>query len=376
MADGARALGVPVTAEGPDLVIDGTDGAFPGGDVVIDAGLSGTTLRFLTAVAVLASGQVTITGGSGLLARPVLPLVDALVRLGCRVTTTGGRPPVVIRPGRPRGGTLSVDASKSSQFATALLLVAPFAESDVEVRVAGLGAAGYVDMTIDLMARFGAEVFRTGDSIAVRAGTGYRPRVETISGDASAAAHIFAVAAATGGEVTVGNLQGAEGQPDWAFLELLHQMGVTSTADRVSGTVTVRAPNRLTAINAGLSAMPDQLPTVAVLAALADGRSILTGLAVTRGHETDRLIAVAAELAKVGIATDTGPDWISVNGGQPRGPATIHTYDDHRMAMAFAALAARVPEISIDHPGCVAKTYPAFWSDLIAIGCDFSHQPH
>ncbi|MHB1445414.1 MAG: 3-phosphoshikimate 1-carboxyvinyltransferase [Acidimicrobiales bacterium] len=367
MVSGLTALGarVEVTQEG--FEVHGSGGQFTGSEVTIDAGLSGTTLRFLTAAATLAEGPVTITGRSPLLRRSVRPLLEALAVLGCRVAGGEGAP-LVISPGRPRGGRVTVDASASSQLVTAILLVGPFCERDLVVAAEGLGAAGYVSMTVDALRRFGALVESEPNAVIVRAGSGCLGRTEMIAGDASAAAHLFGLAAATGGQLTVTNLALAHSQPDWSILGLLEEMGGAVTVGNAGDAVTVAAPERLEPLVADLSASPDLLPTLAVLAALAPGTTTLTGLSVARHHETDRIAAVAAELDRLGVPTSTGPDRITIQGGQPQGPALIQTYDDHRMAMAFAALAARVPGITIDDPGCVSKTYPNFWTAALGAG--------
>ena len=367
MASGLTALGARVEATEEGFEVYGGNGQLTRSAVTVDAGLSGTTLRFLTAAATLAGAPVTITGWPPLLRRPLRPLLEALAVLGCRVEGGEGAP-VVIRPGHPRGGRVTVDASTSSQFVTALLLVGPFCESDLVVVADGLGAAGYVSMTVDALRRFGALVEAEPDAIRVRAGTGCQARTERIAGDASAAAHLFGLAAATGGRLTVTNLALAHDQPDWSILGLLEQMGIAVTVGDAGDAVTVTAPEQLAPLVADLSASPDLLPTLAALAALAPGRTTLTGLSITRHHETDRVAAVATELDRLGVPTSTGPDRITIEGGRPQGPALIRTYQDHRMAMAFAALAARVPGITIDDPGCASKTYPNFWTDAVEAG--------
>lgn len=361
-------------AGGGELRVAGTGGELRGGEVEVDAGLSGTTLRFLTAVATLSPGVVTVTGEAPLRARPVGPLVAALQSLGSVVRAPGGRPPVAVAAGRPHGGRVVVDATTSSQFVTSLLLVGPYAEGDIEIVPAGLGAAGYVDLTVALMRGWGAKVGEGGQdgALVVEAGRPYRARRDDIPGDASAAGHLFALAVATGGEVRVGNLGGAGTQPDFALLELLGGLGAGWRWDGPDAVV-VTGPERLRPIEADLTRLPDQLPTLAVLAALAGGRSVLAGLGVTRHHESDRVAAVAAELAKVGVATEVGEDTLVVHGGRPlEGPALISTHHDHRMAMAFAALGARGGGIAIEDPGCVAKTYPEFWDQAGRLGLEWS----
>ena len=201
----------------------------------------------------------------------------------------------------------------------------------------------------------------------------YQARQVTVEYDASAAAHLLALAAATGGEVTVVNAADGSWQPDARFPEVLAAMGCTVRRDGAA--LTVRGPARLDPLDVDLAAMPDQVTTVAVLAALAGGRSRLRGVAVARGHESDRLAALAGELGKLAVRVRELPDGLVIDGGAPRGPARIDPHDDHRLAMAFAALAARVPGVAIAQPGCVAKTYPSFWDDLGRAGLAWTVTP-
>lgn len=373
MGLGLAALGVEISEDEDGWTVQGRDGRLGTGaeGVVIDAGLSGTTLRFLTAAATLGDGIATVTGQAPLLARPVGPLAAALADLGASLETVRGRPPVVVHPGGLAGGRVVVDATTSSQYVTALLLVAPYARGPVVVVPSGLGAGGYVDMTIGAMARWGVSVERDGPALVVPEGQGYQARHELIAGDASAAGHLMAMAMATGGEVRVANLGGAGDQPDLGMLGMLERMGARCEWDG-NGALSLGAPLELAPLEADLATMPDQLPTLAVLAALAEGTSVLEGIGVTRHHETDRVSAVAAELAQVGVGTEVGPDRLVIHGGRPRGPARIRTYRDHRMAMAFAALGARIQGITVEDPACVAKTYPAFWDDARALGLSWA----
>jgi 3-phosphoshikimate 1-carboxyvinyltransferase len=232
-----------------------------------------------------------------------------------------------------------------------------------------------VALTVALMARFGAAVEVAGPA-AWRVEPGpYRATDLPVEYDASAAAHLFALAAATGGRVTVTNATPGTLQPDAALPELLAAMGATVTRD--GDALTVRGPERLGPVDADLSAMPDQVTTLAALAALAAGPSRLRGVGVARGHETDRLAALAAELAKLGVAVTELPDGLAVAGAGPEvlRPARLATWGDHRMAMALAAVAARVPGVVIEDPGCVAKTYPGFWRDLAAAGLAWRAHP-
>jgi 3-phosphoshikimate 1-carboxyvinyltransferase len=367
MATALGALGAGVDLAGWTVTGTGGRPASPGRP--LDARLSGTTMRFLAAAAVLTPDGATVTGAAPLLRRPVGPLVAALRALGAEVADRGGRPPVTAAGGGLEGGRAGVDAAASSQFASAVLLVAPYARRTVVLAAERLGAAAYVELTAAVMRDFGAAVEPAGPAAwRVEAGRPYRPADLAVEYDASAAAHLFALAAATGGRVTVTNATPGTLQPDAALPDLLRTMGATVTRDGAH--LTVHGPEALDPVDADLAAMPDQVTTVAALAALATGPSRLRGVAVARGHETDRLAALHAELAKLGVAVTELPDGLAVGGAGPDRlrPARLATHGDHRMAMALAAVAARVPGVVIEDPACVAKTYPGFWRDLAGAG--------
>lgn len=372
MRELARVLGASVADRDPRTwQVDGVAGAPPGGRSA-DVRQSGTALRFGAALACLAAEPVTVDGAEQLRRRPVGALTTALGALGADVVDAGGYPPVTARGGL-RGGAVSVDCAGSSQFASAVLLAAPYAERDVVVCTTGLGAAAYVELTAEVMRAAGASVTEVGGDEPgwqVAAGGGYRPVDVVVEPDASAAAHLLALAAATGGEVTVPGL-GAASQPDAALPALLAQMGCEIV--RSGHDVTLVGPDCLDAVDADLSATPDQVTTVAALAAIADGTSRLSGVGVARGHETDRIAALAGELSKLGVAVEERPDGLIVHGVGPRpalpdDPVVLAAHDDHRLAMAFAAVAAAVPGVAVGEPWCVAKTYPGFWDAAASLG--------
>lgn len=360
------ALGAQVTADGADLLIRGTDGRVSAPLEPVDAGLSGTTMRFAAAAAALASDPVTLTGEAPLLRRPIGPLTAALRRLGAQAQDHDGFPPVRLSGGLD-GGAVEVDVSTSSQYLSAVLLAAPYARRDVVATAAGQSADAYIAMTADLMSRWGAEVVESERGVwRVTAGQGYAARDEAVEYDASAAAHLYALAAATGGSVTVLNGAPSTLQPDAQLPDIFTAMGCTVREEE--GAIAVTGPTALQPVTVDLSAMPDQVTTVAALAALANGTSVITGVGVTRGHETDRLAALATELGKVGVSVTEAPDGLTIRGGTACGPARLATHDDHRLAMAFSALALAVPGVVVENPGCVAKTYPGFWDDLAGAG--------
>jgi 3-phosphoshikimate 1-carboxyvinyltransferase len=369
MVSALRQLGAAVDTGQASCRVAGTGGRLAGPAGPLDARLSGTTMRFLAAAVTLTPGGATVTGAPPLLRRPVGPLVAALRALGADIADAGdGLPPVTAAGGGLDGGRATVDAGTSSQFASAVLLVAPYARRPVTLTAERLGAAAYVALTAALMGRFGAAVAPAG-AAAWRVEPGpYRAADLAVEYDASAAAHLVALAAATGGTVTVTNADPATLQPDAALPALLEAMGATVTHDDAG--LTVHGPAALAPVDADLAAMPDQVTTVAALAALASGPSRIRGVAVTRGHETDRLAALATELAKLGVTVTELPDGLVVDGPGPDRlrPARLATWGDHRMAMALAAVAARVPGVVLEDPACVAKTYPGFWDDLAAAG--------
>ena len=344
----------------------GTSGRPLAGGPPVNARLSGTTLRFLSGVALLAKGTVVLDGEEPLRRRPLAPLLEALRAAGAEVLSADGRPPLTITGHGLAGGRLRVDASASSQFATALLLVGPYADDDLVLEVAGLKELGYVRLSVEAMTRWRASVSEEAPGVfRVEAGATYAARAEDVEHDASAAAHIYALAVATGGSVRVTNAFETR-QPDGALLGVLTAMGASFVQDRSGTTVERRAG--LSGVEVDLGAMPDQLPTVAALGALAEGTTVISGVAIARGHETDRVRAVATELTRLGASVEELPDGLVVRGGAHLHGGRVETYRDHRMAMAFSALGAVVAGVEIADPGCVAKTYPNFFDDLCRLG--------
>lgn len=362
---------------GSDWIVTGTGGAVGGTGGSIDCRMSGTTLRIMAAVATHSRSPIIVTGDPALRRRPVGVLVSALRSLGADITDEHGFPPVRVAGGGLRGGRVEVDVSSSSQFASALLLAAPLARDTVEVHTSGTAAHAYIDLTVEALRSAGIGIEAGGSHDGSGGHDGARwwrvapglPHAghRRIDHDASAACHMLAVAMATGGVVTVTNA-GETRQPDAGLSAVFIAMGGTVTRD--GDRLTVEGPEDVLPVDVDLSAMPDQVTTVSALAALAHGTSHIRGVGVTRGHETDRLSALAAELAKLGVHVDDDPDALHVHGRGHENlrPAVLATHNDHRLAMAFAALAARVPGIVIADPKCVEKTYPRFWHDLASLG--------
>ena len=362
------ALGVPIAVQGDTWGVSGRGGRLAAPAAPLDARASGTTARFLTAAATLADGPVVIDGAPRMRERPIDDLVDALRALGAQVYILGrsGCPPVRVAGGGLPGGRAAIDARRSSQFVTAVLLAAPYAQRDVVLEpVEGIVVSRpYVDLTLEVMAAFGAEAGwqEGGRTLRVAAGRPYRARRYAIEPDASAAAYPFAAAAIAGGEVRVPGVPARSHQADFRLLGILAQMGCT--VERRGDTVAVRGPaGRLRAVDVDMNDLPDAVLALAVVALFAEGTTRIRNVANLRIKETDRLAALERELCKLGARARAGPDWLEIEPGPLRG-AAIDTYDDHRMAMSFALAGLRVPGVVIRDPGCVAKTWPDYFDAL------------
>jgi 3-phosphoshikimate 1-carboxyvinyltransferase len=367
MIDCLRALGATISVSGTDVTVEGVAGR-PRGDVDVFTRLSGTTSRFVTAVAALADGPVRIDALPPMRARPMGDLVDALRALGVTVDEQGepGHLPLVVT-GPITGDEVEVPGTVSSQFVSGLLLAAggiPDAEG-FTIRIGGgrLVSAPYTVMTSHVMEAFGQLVAVTDQFDVV--GSGYLPTDYDVEADAATAGYLLTAAAVTGGSVRVPGLPSAELQADVALVGVLAAMGCEVTWEGRDVTVTGPPGGRLTGgLSFDLTDFSDMAPTVAVLGAFADGPVEVTGVGFIRGKETDRIAASVEQLRNIGVDAEETPDGFVVHPGATPHGAVIETYDDHRMAMSFALVGLVVPGISIADPTVVGKTHPGFWADL------------
>jgi 3-phosphoshikimate 1-carboxyvinyltransferase len=364
------ALGCAVDASGEPWRVAGTGGRLHAPAKPLFTGNSGTTARFLTAAACLADGPVTIDGSPRMRERPIDDLTRALGELGgrCEILGARGCPPVRVAGGGLRGGAAEIDARRSSQYVSAVLLASPYAEHDVELRFAGnvLVSRPYVDLTLDVMRAFGASAdWKGSDALRVRAGAHYRGRRYAVEADASSAAYPFCAAAIAGGRVRVEGIDPDTRQPDVGIVALLEQMGCR--AERGPDWIELRGPaDRLRGIDADMNELPDAVLALAVVALFADGPTRIRNVANLRIKETDRLSALETELRKLGARAVATADSLSIEPA-PLRAAEIDTYDDHRMAMAFALAGLRQPGVAIRNPGCVSKTWPGYFDMLAAL---------
>jgi 3-phosphoshikimate 1-carboxyvinyltransferase len=368
MVEALRTLGIDVAHQPTSATIQlqGCGGKVPARAAALHVANSGTSLRFLTAMLATAQGTYQLDGSPRMRQRPISDLLDALRGLGAdaRSDLGTGCPPVTINACGLDGGYAFVKGDVSSQFLSGLLMALPYASDTTTVEVQGiLVSQPYVVMTLSVMEAFGVTIgnrkFHRFDIDPAR----YRGRNYAIEPDASAASYFFAMAAITGGSITVDGLGTTSIQGDMTFVDILEHMGCTIARGPTRTTVTA---GRLRAVDVDMNALSDTVMTLAVVALFADGVSRIRNVAHIRHKESDRIAALAVELRKLGARVDELPDGLVIDPPAPERlqGASIATYNDHRMAMSFALAGLRVPGVTIQDPGCVAKTYPGFWDDL------------
>ena len=355
--------------------------------LALHCGNAGTLFRFLTAVLTAVPGRFLLDGTARLRERPVGPLVAALGPLGARIAPPErpGHAPLAIEGATFDGGRTRLDAGESSQYLSALLLTGCRGRRETEIEVTTLTSTPYVELTRRAVRRFVSVEGGAHDPVrvAARAGGGaiYRVRPEALAapddlvvpGDDSAAAYPAALAALTGGRVEIAGLERDSPQGDRLLLEILQAMGarVEWTDEGGEPVVVVTGPpdGVLTAVEVDCADIPDQVPTLAALAPFARGTTRLTGAAHLRIKESDRLRAMAAGLGRLGARVEERPDGLVIEGawaaaGPPCEEALVDTFDDHRIAMAFALVGSRRPGVVVAEPGVVEKSYPEFWRDF------------
>ena len=357
-----RQMGIQVEVNSDEVHVDGKGGLLEPCETPIYLGNSGTSIRLLTGVAALGTGTYTLTGNARMQTRPIKDLLDALQQMGIKARSVNntGCPPVEVKGAAINAEQVDINCQKSSQYLSALLLMAPGTQRGLEIRVAGGPPVSrpYVDLTVELMETFGIRIDREGyKKFSVPGQQPYRAGKYIVETDCSQAAYFWGAAAISGVEINVAGIQSESVQGDVGFVDLLQQMGcrVSKTSDSIGV-----AGGPLQGIEADLADMPDQVPTLAVVAAFAEGTTVIKNVAHLKSKESDRLSATVNELRKMGIDAICTADTLEVKGGKPKG-AIIDTYNDHRIAMSFAMAGLNVPGVNIRNEDCVEKSFPTFW---------------
>lgn len=330
-------------------------------------GNSGTSMRLLAGIAGLGNSPYTLTGNERMQQRPMGELLSGLIMAGIDAKSLHGNdaPPVVINGSEKKGGQITLDCSKSSQYLSSLLLAGATLEEGLVISLPQPPVSEpYVNLTMDIMKTFNVHVEKiSGLEYRVPGGQQYTPGIFVIEPDISNASYFWAAGALSGSMTTVANISKNSLQGDIRLLDILEQMGCQVTYGPAD--IGVKGGS-LTAVDVDMSDIPDVVPTLSVVAAFADGITVIRNIGHLREKECDRIDAVTLNLNKMGIDAKQGPDWISVKGGMPEG-AFIETFNDHRIAMAFSIAGIKIPGIEIENPGCVAKSFPSFWEIFDAL---------
>ena len=367
---GLDLLGAVINCEGNDLTVQGTGGQLISPSETLYLGNNGTGLRLLTGTVSLGHGTFVLDGNERMRQRPIQALVDALNELGVRASCTEGNgcPPVEVQATGLDGGKTTLAGGLSSQYLSSLLLAAPYAGRDVEIKVLGLlPSRPYVQMTLDVMDSFGVEVAvgENGDFL-VRAPQAYRSGEYAVEGDASSATYFMAAAAICGGTVRIPNINSGSIQGDLRFTDILETMGCRVTTSGKGLEITGPLSNH-SDLFFDLHDVPDMVPALAVVSAFRKGRTSLKNIGHLRVKESDRIAALTHELRRIGATAEEKQDELVVQGIAALG-GEIECYNDHRIAMSFAVAGLAVQGVVIKDPECVRKSFPDFWEKLEALG--------
>ena len=362
LANGLNQLGILVRRDGSSLVVEGKGGNVYSPKFPIPVGNAGTTLRFLVTLAALADRGVVFEGSPRMAQRPITDLLVALKSLGTEASFEDLFSRYKVQGGTFRGGSARLRVDRSSQFLSALLMIAPYAKEDVCIEILGeLRSTPYIAMTTEVMKHFGVDVAQEDQRYSVKAGQLYKPNEFEVEADVSGASYFWAAAALTGGSVTVRGTRLQSMQGDIRFLHLLKSMGcVVEESDQG---VIVTGPEKLTGIQVDMNDMPDMVPTLAVLALFAKGTTRIRNVSHLQHKESDRLDALEGELLKAGGTIKRTEDGLEITGSNMLG-TQMDTRADHRLAMSFALLGLKARGTCIQDPDCVSKSFPDFWEEF------------
>jgi len=347
-----------------EMTVTGLGGKIPAEKAELFIGNAGTAARFLSAFLTLGNGEYILDGEPRMRERPIGDLIVALNQLGVELEARNNCPPVEIFAKGLPGGKTKIAGNISSQFLSALLMVAAYAQSPIEIELTTeLNSKPYVDMTIAAMRDFGVDIEREGYERFIIHPTSYSPLTTfQIESDASAASYFFAAPAICGGMVKVENISRKSLQGDIAFLDVLKQMGCT--VEEANNSIRVSSHGQLHGIDVDMSDIPDTAQTLAAVAPFASSPTRIRGIASARVKETDRVHATCVELERLGVSVEEHEDGMTIHPVEKMRPAIIQTYNDHRMAMSFALIGLRFDGVVIENPACVSKTFPNYFDVL------------
>ncbi|NQZ79794.1 MAG: 3-phosphoshikimate 1-carboxyvinyltransferase [Colwellia sp.] len=374
MLDALKSLGIQYTLSdcGTECTVVGNNGFFNSNEPLeLYLGNAGTAMRPLCAALAASKGEFVLTGEPRMKERPIGHLVDTLAQLNADIEYLEDKdyPPVKIKGKALTGSTISIDGSISSQFLTAILMVAPLLKTDTNIEIEGeLVSKPYIDITLDIMSRFGITVLNNNyQSFTVKGNQSYKAvKRYMVEGDASSASYFLAAGAIKGGEITVHGVGKLSIQGDKYFADVLEKMGAEVIWNDESITV-VGKP--LVAVDMDMNHIPDAAMTIATTALFAKGTTTIRNIYNWRVKETDRLTAMATELRKVGAEVEEGEDYISITPPTSLKYAEIDTYNDHRIAMCFSLVALGKTPVTINDPKCTAKTFPDYFEKLAQVSC-------
>lgn len=368
MIEAWQRLGAQIKRQGDVLVVSGCGGRLNTCDEPIYIENAGTAARFLTAILTLGQGRYLLDGNLRMHQRPIGDLLEALNALGADVRSirNNGCPPVEINASGLSGGMVEIPGEKSSQYVSAVMMAAPYAQSETRILIKGsLVSKTYVELTGELMAEFGVHCdWPSEETIRIKPGQQYQARSYWIEGDASTASYFFGLAAVTKGCMRVDGLKKDSHQGDLRLLQVLEQMGCAVEWDD-RGVTIVGQP--LTAVDVDMKTMSDVAPTLAVIALFAEGTTRIRNVGNMRLKECDRIRALTSELRKLGATVAESESAISVTGGSAFRGADLETWDDHRMAMSLSLAGVKIPGVGILNPACVSKTFPEYFDVFLPL---------
>ena len=352
------------------VAINGHGADIPKKNATIDVGSAGTAARFLTAMLALSDGEYVINASEQMKKRPMLPLFEALTAMGAEFTfiEKNGHLPVKVKGAAFNGAVpaseVDIDISESTQFLSALLMVAPMLENGLKINITSKKTEGsYIKITTKMMHQFGCDTLHEGSVYEIPAGQTYMAETYLIEPDVSAACYFYAAAALTGGHVLVKNVHSTSMQGDMKFLDVLKQMGCVIREEREGIYVTGPENGQYSGVDVDMNDFSDQTMTLAAIAPFAKTPTYIKNIGHIRLQESDRIHAIVTELTRVGIKVEEEQDAIRIHPGTPHA-ALIQTYDDHRMAMAFALIGLKCEGIVIDNCECCGKTFENYFSVL------------